>query len=287
MLDTRHLIGIGGWVVSLRTSVSMLVVAITIAFMPSCATSAGGPGTDIGSLIEALREDYLFPFGFDLPPQPTPAMAALVDAGDETIPALIRELKHAKSDTHWSAVVLVLGWIGNRRAVDPMMASWEARTWRFRNKARKASERLDVRLIEALGDIGGDRAAEALALMYAEACTPARTSYDARWKAVARSDIVESLVKAGGKPAVAPLIHALTVVEGEHYNARELALETLRKWFDGLEEDFGYDSLKWWDYWQNFHSCYFFHRSRSRFIDPLIGSERGLAVIFEAKPDSD
>ena len=56
MLDSRRLIGVEGWTAWSKGSVSAFVLVITIALMPSCATSAGGPGTDVGSLIKALRE---------------------------------------------------------------------------------------------------------------------------------------------------------------------------------------------------------------------------------------
>lgn len=267
MVESRRLIGIRGWAVSLRTSVSLLVVAITIALMPSCATSAGGPGTDIGSLIEALRKDDEFPAGFDIPyGELTPAMAALVEAGSAAVPALIKELQHTEDALYWSAVVITLGAIGDERAVDPMLETWRAKTAHY---PKDRLPEFNPWLFHALGEIGGLRAAEALAALYGELCGLASDPERAEEMAAARHAIVKALVKVGGKPAVPPLIHALTVNEEGKGRSRtqRLALRTLRKW---LDEDFGYNSLTWLWWWDSSERTLFFNLSEGYFSDLVV-----------------
>ncbi len=286
MLDTRHLIGIRGWAVSLRTSLSLLVVAIIIAFMPSCATSADRPGTDMGSLIEALREDHDFPAGFDIPDgELTPAMAALVEAGSAAVPALIKELQHHEDVLYWDAVVITLGVIGDDRAVGPMLETWRAQTAHYPD-----DELPDFNpwLFDALEEIGSLRATEALAALYGEFCGPASDADRAEDMAAARHWIVKTLVKVGGKPAVRPLIHALTVNEEGKGRSRtqRLALRTLRRW---LDKDIGYDSLAWLWLWDSSEPTVFFNRSEGCFtdlvvFDPLEGCSKFLEDVLAYDP---
>lgn len=265
MVNGCGLLGIRGWAVSLRASLCLVVVAVAVLLMPSCATSAGERGTDVRSLIKALREDYEFPAGFDTPyGELTPAMAALAEAGSAAVPALIKELD-AESVLYWDAVVITLGAIGDERAVDPMLETWRARNAHYPKDQLPDS---NPWLFHALGEIGGLRAAEALAGLYDEFCGPTSDPERAEDMAAARHEIVKALAKVGGKPAVPPLIHALTVnVEGkDRSRTQRLALRTLRRW---LDRGFGYDSLGWLWSWSANEPTLFFNHSEGYF-SPLV-----------------
>ena len=248
-------------------AMSRIVLLIVVMLVTSsCVSSGGGANEEVRSAIERLRTDYWFGGGFDVEPDFTPTMRALVELGSAAVPELTKELWDPQNELHRAAVVLVLGAIGDECAAGPLVANWRSRV----SKARRVGgdrlawrERFDAFLRRALGEIGGDVAAEALAEMYYEVTIPPHNWEEAWERASPRTGIVLSLIDAGGKHAVPPLIHALTVEEAPDFaEFREAALDALERWSG---RDLWYDSFAWWKWWDESKDSLVFDRAQGRF----------------------
>lgn len=238
----------------------ILLLIVVMLATSSCVSPGGGTDEEVRSTIKGLRTDHCFTVGFDVEPGFTPTMRALVELGSGAVPELTKELWHPQNKLHWSAVVLVLGAIGDECAAGPLVANWRSRV----SKARRATpSRFNAFLTRALGEIGGDVAAEALAEMYYEVTIPPHNWEEAWERASPRTGIVLSLIDAGGKHAVPPLIHALTVEEAPDFaEFREAALDALERWSG---RDLWYDSFAWWKWWDESKDSLVFDRAQGRF----------------------